>query len=103
MQSLRSNVRRFEVPAAVMSDINMRLAKKVKTDPRTKPPKHHQEFLDVFSQEDAARLSLLCTTGIDHGIQLGRLDGEIRLGRTQSSPDLMLGHLGYLDPRRQRR
>jgi predicted aspartyl protease len=68
--------RKVEVFAASMADINKALAKKVKTDPRTKLPEFYQEFLDVFSQIEAAKLPPLRGKGIDHGIQLEQVDGK---------------------------
>jgi hypothetical protein len=68
--------RKTEVFAASLADINKALAVKVKTDPRTKLPKHFQEFLDMFSQSKATELPPLRGTGIDHEIQLDKVDGK---------------------------
>ena len=59
-----------------MTDINKTLSSKVKTDPCTKLPKWYQDFLDVFSRKKVTELLSLQGTGIDHEIQLEKVDGK---------------------------
>jgi predicted aspartyl protease len=67
---------KVEVFAASMADINKALASKVRTDSRTKLPEWCQGFLDVFSKEKATELPPLRGAGVDHEIQLEKVDGK---------------------------
>jgi hypothetical protein len=63
--------RGLQVFSASLADIEKALAPKKKSDPREKPPKHYQDYLDVFSREQADQLPPH-RSGIDHAIQLER-------------------------------
>jgi hypothetical protein len=65
-----------EVFATSIADINKVLASKVWTDSCTKLPGWCQGFLDVFSREKATELPPLYSAGVDHEIQLEKVEGK---------------------------
>jgi predicted aspartyl protease len=67
---------KVEVFAASIADINKALAPKVRTDPRTKLPEWCQDFVDMFGEKKAAGLPPLRGAGVDHEIQLEKVDGK---------------------------
>jgi hypothetical protein len=56
--------------AASMADIEKALAKKKRTDPRTKLPEVYRDWLDVFDREQANKLPPHRGPGVDHAIKL---------------------------------
>src|ERR1700712_4404850 len=74
----RKGRKEVEVFSASMADIEKALSKRDKkaTDPRTKLPEHYHEFLDVFSPEEAKKLPPLRGAGVDHRIELEKVDGK---------------------------
>ena len=53
-----------------MADIEKALAKKKRTDPRTKLPEVYRDWLDVFDREQADKLPPHRGPGVDHAIKL---------------------------------
>ncbi|OJD23761.1 hypothetical protein ACJ73_04879, partial [Blastomyces percursus] len=62
--------------AASLADIEKALRVKKHVDPKTKLPEHYHEFLDVFDRKIADSLSPLRGPGIDHGIELEKINGK---------------------------
>jgi hypothetical protein len=52
------------------------LRKKAKTDPLKKLPEQYHEFLDLFSEDEANKLPPLRGAGVDHAIELEKVDGK---------------------------
>ncbi len=73
---LNTKGRRTEVFSATMADIEKALAVKKETDPRTKLPPHYFEFLKVFDRAEAEKLPPLRGPGVDHAIELEKVDGK---------------------------
>jgi hypothetical protein len=67
---------KVEVFAASIADINKALTSKVRTDPCTKLPNWCQDFSDMFGKDKAIELLLLQGAGVDHEIQLEKIDSK---------------------------
>ena len=59
-----------QVSAISLQDIDKALAPKKTIDPRTKLPRHYQEFLPLFSTKESDKLPPLRGKGVDHSIEL---------------------------------
>ena len=70
-----SRTNKVEIFAASMADISKALRTKTKADPAEKLPKQYHEFLDVFSRTNAEKLPPLRGAGIDHSIELEKVEG----------------------------
>lgn len=69
-------LRGISVFSVTLADIQKALEPKKKIDPRTKLPSWFLEWIDVFDASQAAKLPPLQGNGIDHGIDLEKVDGK---------------------------
>jgi transposase InsO family protein len=66
----------LEIFAVTMADIEKALSPRKPIDPRTKLPAQYQEFISLFSPEEAGKLPPYRGEGIDHKIELMEQDGK---------------------------